>query len=643
MKTFTRIAATVAFLALAAPANAAPTDVAEVFPPGTLAYAELHNTAELGPQLAAVFKGTPLDDSIPFIHGKKDGAKTLAELKAKHDLAQLALLVSPEVLGEFRKLGGLAVGLVSFNVSGEPEIVFVVLTGDSAAAGLAARAFVTMSPTLRKVGEVSKLPVFQHRAPVIAYDPNGQPKLGDEKPKEGPYEPTFAYTPGLFVAGTSKAAIIPVIKRFLGEEKDNLRATAGFKAAATEYRKPGLFFYANAPEFFAKSDAAGRVRMREAAIDFDAFVWLKLIANEKALKSLAGCLQFRDNGLSITVGAKFDPAQKSPLFDAFSGPAVKVDTLHHARKPVSFAATVSLPEKDRAAAVMGLMDALAKGNGELGRLPSDMVKDLDTKYKMSVKDDVFAKVRAVTVIVPTKQDLAKGATPIPMFVIHAEDVTAATAIEAFLPKLIAEIAGEKEPATPSIETVEDVKVLSLAGTGLPWKSAVHYVRKDAALVVGLDRKLVAAAVTPNAANSVAGGDKGLTLPPGNHAFVGTLNLGAIIASFDAKPMLLDGPVRPVEPLRPNPGGTAPPPIAQQQAEKARAAFLTAFSELPPAVVTARHTGGELRFEVFQPQVQNGGLTPGINAGLDWFDKLMNLRDPNIPDRGLYELPRLHRR
>ncbi len=620
--------ATGVFLALAAPVSAAPTDVAEVFPPGTLVYAELHNPAELGPQFAAVFKGTPLEDSIPFIHGKKDGAKTLAELKAKHELAQLALLASPEVLAEFRKLGGLAVGLVSFKESGEPEIVLAVLTGDSAAAGLAARAFVTMSPTLRKVGEVSKIPVFQHRAPAIAYDPNGQPKLSDEKPKEGPWEPTFAFMPGLFVAGTSKAALATVIKRFLGEEKDSLRATDGFKAAATEYRKAGLFYYANAPEFFAKLDATAPLRRH--AIDFDPFAWLKLTANQKALKSLAGCAQFRDNGLSLTVGAKFDPAHKSPLLDAFAGPAVKVETLHHARKPATFTTTVSLPEKDRAAAVLNLLDALAKGNGELGRLPSDVVKDLDSKYKMSVKDDVVAKVRAVTMIVPTKQDLPKGATPIPMFVLHAENAATAVAIEEFVPKLIAEIAGEKEPAKPSTETVEGVKVFSLAGTGLPWKAAIHYTRKDAVLVVGLDRKLVAAAVTPDAANSVTGGDKGLSLP-GTPALIGTVNIGELITSADTK-VVIEGPVRPVEPLRPNPGLPALP-ANSQQAEKARIAFLTAFGELPSAVVTVRRTSNELRFEVFQPKVQHGGLTPVITAGVDWFDKLMNLRDPNRPDQG----------
>ncbi|AMV26258.1 hypothetical protein VT84_17805 [Gemmata sp. SH-PL17] len=615
-------------------ATAAPTDVADVFPPNTLAYAELHNPAELGPQLAAVFKGTPLEDSIPFIHGKKDGAKTLAELKAKQELAQLALLMSPEVLGEFRKLGGVAVGLIGFNERGDPELAVAVLTGDSAAAGLAARAFVTTSQDLRRVGEVGKVPVFQHRAPATNYDPSSNPKLATDKLVEGTYEPTFAYVPGLFVAGTSKTAIAPIIARFRGDEKDSLRATEGFKTSAPTYRKPGLFFYANAPEFFTKLDAAAR--LRGAPMDLDFFAWLKLVTNPKALKTVAGCVQFRDGGSSLVIGTRFDPAQKSPLLDAFSGPAVKIDALHHARKPASFAATMNLPEKDRAAAVLSLLDALAKGSGELGRLPSDVVKDLDAKYKMSVSDTVLAKIRAITVIVPTKQDLAKGAKPIPMFVVHAEDADAATELEAFVPKLIAEIAGEKDAAQPSTETTGDVKILSLAGTSLPWKAAVHYARKDSVLVWGLDRKLVAAATAPDAANSVAGNNKEAPLPSGGLALVGTLNIGDLVASFETKPVA-GGPVRPVEPLRLPPGGgnVAVHEALQKDVEKARVAFQTSLSELPPALLTAQRTGDELRFELFQPKVQNGGLAPLVSAGMDWFDKLMSMRDPNQMNSGYY--------
>ena len=90
-----------------------------------------------------------------------------------------------------------------------------------------------------------------------------------------------------------------------------------------------------------------------------------------------------------------------------------------------------------------------------------------------------------------------------------------------------------------------------------------------------------------------------------------------------------GPVRPfyappVERL----GDVLPPDEVLKEADKARAAFVAAFGELPPAVVSVRRVGDELRLEVFQPKVQGGGLTPVIDAGVNWFDKLRGTGEPN---------------
>lgn len=106
------------------------------------------------------------------------------------------------------------------------------------------------------------------------------------KATEGPYDPTFAYAPGLFVVGSSKAALAPVVRRFLGEEKETLRGTHGFRAAAAGYRKPGLFCYANAPLLFATAAAAGRARGEP--LDSDYLALMKLAANPKALGAVAG-------------------------------------------------------------------------------------------------------------------------------------------------------------------------------------------------------------------------------------------------------------------------------------------------------------------------------------------------------------------
>lgn len=633
----TRFLLAAALLSLAAaPATAAPpADVADVFPPDTLAFAELRDPAALGPQLGALFKGTPLEDGLAFIEKEKGATKTLQGMTGKQELALWALLAAPEMHTEFRKLGGVAVGVTGFSEQGAPEVAFALLTGDSAAAGLAARAFLTTTVSFRKVAEVSKIPVFQSRPPVISYDPSGQPKLDNDKPPaEAPYQPTYAYTPGLFVVGTSKAAIAPVIRRFLGEEKAALGATAGFKAAAAEFRKPGVFFYANAPELLSKLDEAGRVR--GAPFDSDLLAWLRFTANAKALKSVAGRVQLRDGGLSLVVSVTLDPTQKSPLGEFLSGPAVKADALHHARRPASFAATVNLPEKNRAAALVGLLDALAKSGGEIGRLPGDVIKDAQTNHKLPLTDALLPKVRAVTVIVPAKQELPKGAKAVPTFVLHLEDATSASAWEDALPALVGELAGEKPPQ-PSSETLGGVKVLSVAGAALPWKSPVHYARSGTVLVVGQDRKLVAAALAPDASASVVGGPNPLIVPAGDLAVLGTVNLGELVALIEL-PTAAANSGRPFGGPRIRRGELTGPEELVKEAEKAREAFVAAFGELPPAAVTVRRAGDSLRLEVFQPKVQNGGLTPVIGAGVNWFDKLMNLRDPNRAAVEIYDGP-----
>lgn len=621
------------------------TDPADLFPPGTLAYAELHDPATVGPQLAAVFKGTVIEDSIPFIHNRRDKTKDPRDITGKDQLALLGLLASPEMAAEFKKLGGVAVGLTGFTEQGDPQVAVAVLTGDSPAAGLIARAFLTMT-TVRKVGAVGDVPVYQFRQPAMGYDPNGRPMLQNDKPPtEGPYEATFAYLPGLFVVGTGKAAVGEVVSRFQGTAKGALAATPAFKEAAAAHRKPGLFYFVNTPEFCAKYEES--LRKSDGPIEPDALAWFRLVANARAVRYAAGCARFRDGGLAVTVGGAFDPAVKSPLLGLLSGPGAKVELLRDT--PTTFAVAVTLPETDRAAAVIGFLDATAKATGELGRLPGEAVKELEAKYKIAVADGLIGKTRAVAVVMPVKQELPKGARPLPLFVLHTDSPDAALAWEDFLPKLIGDIGGAAPPQ-PASEVIGGVKVLSLPGGGLPWNAAVHYARKDATLVIGLDRKLVAGVVAGESA-----GGHGVVIPPGDTpAALGTLGLGGVIrllteTTRPTGPVVPLGPAKPAttvprrggfsEELSVGPGGGRVPTGEEQKKDEAKAweALLAAVDGLPATTVTARRTGNELRFELWQPKVQGGGLAPVVNAGVAWFDKLLN-RTAN-PNPG-YGYPRL---
>jgi hypothetical protein len=147
-------------------------------------------------------------------------------------------------------------------------------------------------------------------------------------------------------------------------------------------------------------------------------------------------------------------------------------------------------------------------------------------------------------------------------------------------------------------------------------------------VIGQDRKLVGAALTPDAAASVIG-DRPLSLPGGDLALVGTINLGDLLGMVELP--ATKGPPQFFDPFpRERLGQLLPADEVLKEADKARAAFVASFGQLPPAAVTVRRVGDELRLDIFQPKVQNGGLTPVINAGVAWFERLMDMRhrDPN---------------
>ena len=68
-----------------------------------------------------------------------------------------------------------------------------------------------------------------------------------------------------------------------------------------------------------------------------------------------------------------------------------------------------------------------------------------------------------------------------------------------------------------------------------------------------------------------------------------------------------------------PGGQPVPESVIEDLKKARKELAAALVALPPATVAARRTGNELRFEVFQPKVQQGALKGVIDAAANWLD------------------------
>jgi hypothetical protein len=544
-------------------------DVADLFPAGTLAYLEVARPAETADAIAALLKQSPLADPA-FTHDRLDAAAGAERTPGVLRAARLGLLGSPEVLAELRKVRGAAVALTGFTPRGEPKIAAAVQLGDSALLALAAKAFLTTTPDLRRVATADGVPVFQHRAfvgPLVG--PEGKPfgpadeanPLRNKTPTAGTGEPTFALAPGLFVVGSGADEVADVLRRHAGKGAGPALALPDGRADGR-----GLSGFVAPAAAFAAFDAG-------KAADPVAAAWVRFLLNPPAVRRVAVRLRLRDNALSLV--ADFDAGGPCPLLDLLAGGAASVPAV--APADAAWAATITLPADRRAAAVLAVADAAAKAAGVVGRLPSDAVRAGDP--------DLFADVTAVTVFSPLKQSLPEGAVAWPVVVVHATPVGADRWARA-VPRLVQQAAGLDAAPGPSSEVVGGVKVWTVPGAGLPWNAAVHYAANGSTFALGLDRQVVAAAARPGPAVPIAG-TVGVVRPAG-------LSAQWCPVAANPKPAAAPGPEPRLLP------GFVPHAVGPTgEAEPFAVGVGRAARHLPPVEFAVTRSGGAVRLTAGQ--------------------------------------------
>ena len=217
---------------------------------------------------------------------------------------------------------------------------------------------------------------------------------------------------------------------------------------------------------------------------------------------------------------------------------------------------------------------------------------------------------------PVRQELPRGAPALPLLILQTEDGATAAGWGDAVRAVVSDAAGSATLLAPSVEPVAGVRVYSLAAAGLPVKAPVHFAAEGTTFVVGLDRKLVAAAVKTQrgAANASA---------------AGWLSLGGGVRALAAGPVKYDkeGPVLIVEDGTPfigrqqrnGNGEPVPDPELVKQAAKARDEFLKAPRRPAAGFGDARRAAAGLHVEGSLPNVQ-GGLAGPIDKALAWLDR-----------------------
>jgi hypothetical protein len=489
-------------LLLSGGARADRPDPAAWFPARTIAYLEVNQPAQLAKEVDALFKGSALDN-LPNLLAAFREKNPVGEryYYGPRVLEMLALMVGPEARAEFARTQGAAVAITGVGKTGQPEVVGVILPGDSHLPALFMRAMFFFDSELRTVAEVEGVRVYQERRRVYEehkYGPRVEPLKRISAEPKVKYEqrgPVIAMLPRVIILGSSTDAVGDVIRRIKGKQSgDSLAGVKGFKDAGKLRDRPGLFGYADVPALvnvtvkfttsvqeqvyrarelmeesqirmleerrkFAKDrekqgirdgqDYDAEIRRAKERLDglkkgaaarkAEAEKVAKLVTEQLgALRSAAGSLSLQDGALGLEITVRLDPEHKSMLPQLLPGKKADLEMLHYVPPDCSFALAKGMPASDQWwPKLLELVDTVAGASGSK-QPPSKAVKALEAKLGFTFGKDLFDKIKGGAIAVPpARVDIPRDGVHIPLLVIEAKDADAAKSLGALVPRLVA--------------------------------------------------------------------------------------------------------------------------------------------------------------------------------------------------------------
>jgi hypothetical protein len=610
-----------ALLLLAGPAPAQVKEVTELLPAQTLAYVELRHPDRISREGAALLKGSYLDD-MPTRMAK------YREQRGDNDrfffddmmVGMFGIFLSPEMIAEAGRIQGGAVALTGFTKEKEPEVVGILLSGESNAPTFFLRMYLSVESQTRKVAEAEGVNIYRERRMIFRGGvPGGQPPPPPELRETGPF---FALLPGMVLVGSTADSVKQVIRRTKGRTAEPaLSSVAAVKDAARLRERPGLFAYADTGALAAQLDEL----TREGLAGTPTWVGLiKGLVNPKSVRTAVASLSLESGTTDLRMQLALDPKETSPVLDLLSDRKASPELLHFVPRDALLAVTSALPEGEkRWQKALAMLDTVAKAHGESElSLPSKTIAAVEEKLKVRFGKDVAGRITGFAYALDPRDEIPAGATQLGMLVLSAANAEDAQFLEEFVPKLVG-LFGRDEPAAPTRETIQGQRISSLPGGGLPWGTAVHYGRQGNTLVIGQDRKTVAAALSGGAKKEgwlgeprAAGAVKGLEEP----VLIGPVSPAqALVEAFKLTGMVRAGPRfapaggPPVAPPggAPNPG---PNPLDKYIKE-----LLKAAEPLPPLVVGLERKAGSATLTVRQ----SGLRGPTARIFDTWLDSMLD--------------------
>jgi hypothetical protein len=593
-------------------ARAQVKEPAELLPASTLASVELRQPARLSRELAALVKGSALED-MPG---------TMARFRAKQsnpdqmwfldEVAGFAMFLAPEMLAEGARLRGGILGLTGLDKEKGPRYVGVVLTGDSNAPGLFYRGAMSFG-NVRLAGRCEGVPIYQERRVTHVYTapvaPGGAAGVNTRKEEDGP---AMALLPGALVFGSSADEVQGVIRRFKGKSGDpSLAGVSAYRKGLAQESRPGLFAYV---DFAALAAALEETVPASPGREAEWWAVLRRLVNPRAVPRGTASLTVHNGSVELQARFYAEAGEKSPLLGLLPDRKAPVELLHFVPRDVLVGGAAGLGDGEkRWRDVLALADALVKsaspGDTRASFLPSKAVAEAERQMKLDLGKDVFGRLSGAAFFADASDGKRPGG---PVLILQGTDVKAARALEEeALPRLLS-LAGADAPTR---EEVDGQPIRSVAITLMPGWKALHFGRSGNVLVIGPDRQRVSEALAAGRKKAglageepVAAGVKELSDPTA----VGVASLGGALVELYkeserwASPRIMGGPTPP-------PGAGVPPggipaskvePGKLSESAQKRAQELTrAFQPLPPLVFGLTRQPDSLTLTVRQPQLR----------------------------------------
>jgi hypothetical protein len=572
-----------------------PRDAADLFPAQTLVYLEFRQPERLSRESAALLRGSVLDD-MPA---------TLARIREKHGdndrfffedmiVGYLSMFASPEMVAEFGRLGGGAVGITGFTKDREPEVVGIILSGTSNAPTFFMRTFLTVDPSIRKVDECESVTLYREKERIF--------RKGAPAPATDYQGPTYALLREGLIIGSTTDSVKEMIRRFKGKTSEPaLASVASFRDSAALRDKPGLFGYADLGALNIQLEESMKTASPPVVLEWNK---IKALVNPKAGRRATLSLNLQNGSVELLAHLGLENNESCALLDVLPDKKANLDLLQFVPRDAAAAFTLALSDgEQRWSKVLALVDAAASADGRrAAQLPSKQVTEIETNLKLKFGKDIFAKLMGMAIAVEPLQE-GKIGPSMPLLIFAASDTAAAKELEEqTLPKL-ANLLGPG--ATPKIETIQGQRI---AGLPLPLfgpQGQVFVGRQGKTLVFGENGKRVALALTGGAKKEGLLGQANAAAAlrdVGDSSIVGVVSLGGLlplVLPHMERSQALRAPVPP--------GGIAPAPPRPMPPDALTlklARDLAKLTEsLPPGVVTLQRKPEELTLICRQPNLR----------------------------------------